>query len=65
MNFTNYQAFLESFEAKIKIYGSKLIKKLYKSNLKNQDQNFDVTFSIILGLGTMQLAMVISMVSSF
>ena len=46
MNFTNYQAFLESFEARIKIYGSKLIKKLYKSILKFQDQNFDVTFSM-------------------
>ena len=47
MNFTNYQAFLESFEARIKIYGSKLIKKLYKSILKNQDQNFYVTCAIL------------------
>jgi hypothetical protein len=47
IQFLMVKPFLEGFEARIKIYPSKLIKQPYKSILKNQDQNFDVTFSVI------------------
>ena len=51
--FWYYYAFLETFESGIEIYASKLMKMLYiytcmSCTLKNQDQNFNVTFSVTL-----------------